>query len=190
MLPRLIPMSDDWWFQDKGERVVWSGRPRLSAALPDVAVGSVICLLAVGAAVVVDVRILVGILPGLGILAWGLLRVQRTQFLLTTRAVWAKRGVLGRTVRRVQVDKIQNTSFSQSVSGSLFGYGTVSIEVAGGRDLQFSRVDDPQTVQTKLAERTNRGTHSIPGSREHWESVLDLVRDIRTTVTHSNESSD
>ena len=183
-------MSDDWWFRDDGERVVWNGRPRLSAALPDVAVGSVVCLLAVGGAVAVDVRALAGIVLGLGVVAWGLLRVRRTRYLLTSRAVWAKRGVLGRTVRRVRVEKIQNASFSQSVTGSLFGYGTVSVEVAGGRDLEFRRVDDPQTVQTKLAERTDSGTRSIPGSREQWESVLDLVRDIRTAVARSGESGD
>jgi len=183
-------MSDDWWFQGDGERTVWNGRPRLSAALPDVAVGSVVCLLAVGGAVVVDLRILAGIVLGLGTIAWGLLRVRRTQYLLTTRAVWAKRGALGRTVRRVRVEKIQNTSFSQSVTGSLFGYGTVSVEVAGGRDLDFRRVDDPQTVQTKLAERTDSGTDPVPGSREQWESVLDFVRDIRRAVTRSTESSD
>lgn len=183
-------MSDRWWFQRDDEHVIWKDRPRLSAALPDVAVGSAICLLAVVAAVVVDRWLFAGALVGLGILSWGLLRVRRTQYLLTSRAVWAKRGVFGRTVRRVQVTNIQNTSFSQPATGSLFGYGTVSIEVAGGRDLEFRRVDDPQTVQNTLSENMGNQESTIQGSREQWESVLDLVRGIRQTVAHTEESHD
>ena len=181
-------MSDRWWFQSDGERVVWEGSPRLSAALPDVVVGSVVCVLALGGAVVVDPRLLAGVLLGVGIGGWGVLRVRRTQYLLTTHAVWAKRGVLGRTVRRVRVEKIQNTAFSQSPTGSIFGYGTVSVEVAGGRDLTFRRVDDPKTVQRTLSEHRGRDESAIPGSRDQWQSALEVVREIRATVAPGGET--
>jgi len=39
-------MSNGWWFMSEGERIVWQGRPRLSAAFPGVSVGTIICLLA------------------------------------------------------------------------------------------------------------------------------------------------
>jgi uncharacterized membrane protein YdbT with pleckstrin-like domain len=181
-------MSDRWWFQSDGERVVWEGSPRLSAALPDAAVGSVVCVLALGGAVVVDARLLAGVLLGVGIGGWGVLRVRRTQYLLTTHAVWAKHGVLGRTVRRVRVEKIQNTAFSQSPTGSMFGYGTVSVEVAGGRDLEFRRVDDPKTVQRTLAEHRGRDEREIPGSPDQWRAALELVREIRATVVPGGET--
>jgi uncharacterized membrane protein YdbT with pleckstrin-like domain len=183
-------MSDSWWYQHDGELVVWQGRPRLSAALPDISVGSAIFVLALVGAFSVDLWLLGGVPVGVAVLGWGLLRVRRTQYLLTTRAVWAKRGVLGRTVRRVHVDKIQNTSFSQSVTGSFFGYGKVSVEVAGGRDLEFRRVDNPKNVQTTLAEYMGSEEYAIPGSREQWESVLSLVREIRATVAPTRDASE
>ncbi|SDX60001.1 PH domain-containing protein [Halobellus clavatus] len=175
-------MSDGWWFQQGDERVVWQGRPRLSAALGSVSIGVVICGLAVAAAAIVDPRLVAGSVLGVGIAAWAVLRVRRTEYLLTTRALWLKRGVAGRTVRRVGLQKVQNTAYNQSITGSAFGYGTVTIEVAGGRDLRFRRIDDPETVQTAIVDRVGSGDEEIPGSTAQWRSVLRLVREIRTAV--------
>jgi Bacterial membrane flanked domain. len=175
-------MTDDWWFRRGDERAVWTGRPRISAALPGVGVGVAVCALAVAAAVVVDPRAAVGVVPGIGVIAWALLRVRRTEYLLTTRALWLKRGVAGRTVRRVGLHRVQNTGYSRSVTGSAFGYGTVTVEVAGGDDLRFRRIDDPETVQGAIAERTAAGGDRIPGSAAQWRSVLAAVRELRTAV--------
>ena len=183
-------MSDDWWFQRDGESVVWRGTPRLSAAFPGVGVGVLICVLALAGAVTADIRILGGVVPGVGIAVWSLLRVRRTTFVLTTRALWAKEGVFGRTVRRVGVRKIQNTAFTQSLTGSAFGYGTVTVEVAGGRDLELRRVDDPETVQTRLREQMVGGESAIPGSATQWQSVRRLAREIRSSVAHAESGPD
>jgi len=175
-------MSDDWWFRHGDERVVWEGHPRLSAALPGVGVGVAVCTLAIAAAVLADPRAAIGVALGVGVMAWALLRVRRTEYLLTTRALWLKRGVAGRTVRRVGLRKVQNTGYSRSVTGSAFGYGTVTVEVAGGDDLRFRRIDDPNTVQTAITDRTARDDEGITGSATQWRSVLSVVREIRTTI--------
>ena len=175
-------MSDDWWFRYGDERVVWEGQPRLSAALPGVGVGVAVCALAAAAAVFVDPRAAVGIVPGLGVIAWALLQIRRTEYLLTTRALWLKRGVAGRTVRRVGLQKVQNTGYSRSITGSAFGYGTVTVEVAGGDDLQFRRIDDPEGVQAAITDRTARDDERIPGSATQWRSVLSVVREIRAEI--------
>lgn len=175
-------MSDDWWFRRGDERVVWEGQPRLSTALPGVGVGVAVCTIAAAAAVLVDPRAAVGVALGVGILAWALLRVRRTEYLLTTRALWLKRGVAGRTVRRVGLRKVQNTGYGRSVTGSAFGYGTVTVEVAGGDDLQFRRIDDPETVQTAITDRTTGDDDGIPGSATQWRSVLSVVREIRAAI--------
>jgi uncharacterized membrane protein YdbT with pleckstrin-like domain len=172
-------MSDDWWFQYGDESVVWTGQPRLSAALPGVGVGVAVCILATAAAVLADPRATVGIVPGLGVIVWALLRVRRTEYRLTTRALWLKRGIAGRTVRRVGLGKVQNTGYSRSITGSAFGYGTVAVEVAGGDDLQFRRIDDPEVVQTAIMDRTGSDDERIPGSAPQWRSVLSVVREIR-----------
>ena len=88
----------------------------------------------------------------------------------------------GRSVRRVGLTKVQNTGYSRSVTGSAFGYGTVTVEVAGGDDLKFRRIDDSEAVQTAITDRTTRGDEGIPGSAAQWRSVLSVVREIRTTI--------
>jgi uncharacterized membrane protein YdbT with pleckstrin-like domain len=175
-------MSGEWCFRFGDERVVWKGQPRLSAALPGVGVGGAICILAAAAAVLTDPRAATGVALGIGVMAWALLRVRRTEYLLTTRALWAKRGVAGRAVRRVGLTKVQNTGYSRSITGSAFGYGTVTIEVAGGDDIQFRRIDDPEAVQTAITDRTARDDDGIPGSATQWRSVLSVVHEIRTGI--------
>jgi|AntRauMinimDraft_2_1070382.scaffolds.fasta_scaffold00341_8 uncharacterized membrane protein YdbT with pleckstrin-like domain len=175
-------MSNGWWFMSEGERIVWQGRPRLSAAFPGVSVGTIICLLAIGAGVLVDVRFAaVGVL-GVGVASWALLRVRRTTYLVTSRAVWVKQGVVGRTVRRVGVTNIQNTALNQSVTGSAFGYGTVTLEVAGGRDIRFRRIENPETVRSTITDRLSRTDNTVPGTTAQWQSVLQLVREMRNSI--------
>lgn len=175
-------MSDEWWFQRGDETVVWDGQPRVSAALPGIGVGVVVCGVAAVAAAVVDLRIAAGGVLGVGLILWSILRVRRTQYLLTTRALWSKRGVLGRTVRRVGLRKVQNTAYVQSITGSVFGYGTVTVEVAGGDDLRFRRIESPETVQRAIADRIDGTDDELPGSTAQWQSVLRLVREVRAAV--------
>ena len=175
-------MSDEWWFQRGDETVVWDGQPRVSAALPGIGVGVVVCGVAAVAAAVVDLRIAAGGVLGVGLILWSILRVRRTQYLLTTRALWSKRGVLGRTVRRVGLRKVQNTAYVQSITGSVFGYGTVTVEVAGGDDLRFRRIESPEKVQRAIADRIDGTDDELPGSTAQWQSVLRLVREVRAAV--------
>lgn len=183
-------MSEEWWFQRDGERVVWRGTPRISAAFPGIAVGALVCVLAVAGAVTTDGRLLAGVVPGGVVAAWSVLRVRRTRFVLTTRALWAREGVFGRSVRRVGVAKIQNTAFTQSLTGSTFGYGTVTVEVAGGHDLDLRRVDDPETVQATLRGQIVGEDRTTPGSTTQWRSVLRTAREIRTSVARAESSPD
>ncbi|ELZ40722.1 PH domain-containing protein [Halorubrum tebenquichense] len=175
-------MSDSWLFLRDDETVVWEGTPRLSAAIGGVAVGTVIVALSLAAAATTDPRLGVASLVGLAVIAWSVLRVRRTNYVVTTRAVWLKRGVLGRTVRRVGLPQVQNTAYSQPVTGSLFGYGTVTVEVAGGPDLAFRRIDDPETVRRTITSRIGGDTADVPGTVDQWREVLAIVRDLKSAV--------
>ena len=176
-------MSDEWRWLDDGESVVWEGRPRLSAIVDSVGIGLGIIVAASWFAVQINPWLAVGGLFGLLVPVWGYFRLTNTTYLVTTRAVWTKTGVVGRSVRRVSLSKIQNTAYEQSARGSVFGYGTVTIEVAGGRDVEFRRVDDPRFVQESLDDQIGHGSKSeVPGSTEQWQAVLSSVRGIRETV--------
>ena len=175
-------MSDDWWFRYGDERVVWEGQPRLSAAFSSIGLGIAVCTLAAAAAVLTDPRAVIGVALGVGVIALAILRVRRTKYLFTTRALWLKHGIAGRTVRRVGLNKVQNTGYSRSITGSAFGYGTVTVEVAGGDDLQFRRIDDPEAVQAAITDHTASAEDGIPGSATQWRSVLSVVREIRARI--------
>ena len=176
-------MSEQWWSQRDGESIVWEGSPRLSAALGGVALGVVVVAGALVAAMIVDRRLGLVALLGIGLAAWRLLRVWQTSYLVTSRALWSKRGVIGQTVRRVGLSQVQNTAYSQSITGSIFGYGTVTIEVAGGRDLKFRRIDDPEGVRRMLTDRIGDTDSELPGTTDQWRAVLSVVRDINEAVS-------
>ncbi|CDK38438.1 hypothetical protein DM2_1979 [Halorubrum sp. DM2] len=175
-------MSDSWLFLRDGETVVWEGTPRLSAAVGGIAVGTVIVGLCLAAAATIDPRLAAASLVGIGVAAWQVLRIRRTRYVVTTRAVWLKRGVLGRTVRRIGLSQVQNTAYSQSVTGSLFGYGTVTVEVAGGPDLAFRRIDDPEAVRRTITGRIGSDGADVPGTVDQWREVLAIVRDLKRAV--------
>lgn len=172
-------MSNEWRWLGEDESVVWEGRPRLSTMFDSVAVGLLVVVAAGWLAVAVDPRLAVGGLVGFPIPVWGYLRITNTTYLVTTRSIWVKTGVLGRSVRRISLSKVQNTAYEQSVRGSLFGYGTVTIEVAGGRDIEFRRVDDPQPVQEGIDDQIGGRDSDISGSTEQWQAVLSEVSEIR-----------
>ena len=180
-------MSDGWRWLQENESVVWEGRPRLSAIASTI-VGAVASLVAAGwLALTVDPRPAVIALGAVVGPVWAYLHVQNTTYLVTTRSIWVKTGVLGRSVRRITLSKVQNTAYEQSIRGSLFGYGTVSVEVAGGDDIYFRWISDPRTVQEAINDQIDRGeSRAVPGSAEQWQAVLSTVREIRALIDGSS----
>jgi hypothetical protein len=175
-------MTGQWWFQRENERLLWEGSPRWSAAISGVAVAAVIVAVALVAAATIDPRLAAVSPLGLALGGWQLLRVRHTSYLVTNRAVWQKRGVVGRRVRRVGMPQVQNTAYSQSVTGSVFGYGTVTLDVAGGRDLTFRRIDDPERIRAIITDRIERSEPELPGTTDQWRAVLSVVRDLNTAI--------
>jgi len=177
---------------DGDETVLWTGRPRLSAAAPAALVGLLVAIAGMAVAVgpaatsrfgvaIAAVAVLVGVaIPGLVLLS-----LANTRYVLTDRAASVKTGIVGRRVVRARLSMVENSAYQQSVTGSLFGYGTVTLETAGG-DVAFRRVDDPQAVRSLVDEHT-RGAGgdadgSIPGSLDSWRAVREEVRLLRATL--------
>jgi len=173
-------MSDDWRWLRESESELWVGRPRLTTIAGSVVVGLSILAAAGWLAATVDPRLAIVGLLGVLLPLIAYLQVQRTTYLVTTRAIWVKTGVLGRSVRRITLSKVQNTAYEQSVRGSIFGYGTVTVEVAGGDDIYFRRISDPRSVQEAINDQLDRGAdREVPGSPEQWQAVLSTVCEIR-----------
>lgn len=177
---------------DADETVHWTGRPRLSAAAPAGLVGLLVAgggmAVAVGPAatsrlglVIAALSVFVGLaIPGLAVLS-----LVNTRYILTDRAASVKTGIVGRRVVRARLSMVENSAYEQPVTGSLFGYGTVRLETAGG-DVAFRRVDDPQAVRSLVDEHARSGrqstTESIPGSIDSWREVREEVRLLRAAL--------
>ena len=170
-------MSADAWFAlETDETVVWDASPRLMRAVPAVLASLAIAIVGLGGAAVSEPALLAALLVAPFPAAYGYLRVVTTRFVLTDRALYRKRGVLGIDVRTVEFGNVQNTRTRQNFLGTLFDYGTLEIEVAGGRDLRFYDVYDPDGVR-RLVDL--EGADVVPGTVEQWRAIRDELREIR-----------
>lgn len=177
---------------DPGETVVWTGSPRLSAAIGSLVFGGVLVL--AGVTVFVGATLpdipsrsplvgLVLVVVGLFVAGYRVVALRRTRYLVTTDALHVRSGVFGRRVARVGLERVQNSAYRQSLAGSVFGYGTVSVEAAGGGDLAFRRIEDPREVRALVDRRVEVAADPIPGTVEQWEAVLEEVRALGAALT-------
>ncbi|WP_254840200.1 PH domain-containing protein [Natronomonas marina] len=174
-------MTDEWLRLEAGETVEWETRPRLVRAAPGVLVGLAVAAAGIAGAVLVDqlAAVLVVLAPLPAVYAY--LRVVNTRYVLTDRALYRKRGVVGIDLRTVELSRVQNTRSTQGVLGAAFGHGSVEIEVAGGRDLRFADIYDPNEVRRHI-EELGGGTEAIPGTTDQWRAVLEELRAIRQSL--------
>jgi len=177
---------------DPTESVEWTGRPRITTVLPAVAVGGLLLVFAVAVGVTRQApAFLVAVPLGLAIPLWQYVALQGVQYVVTDEALYVKRGVVTRSVTQANLETVQNSSFGQDVTGSLFGYGSVTFELAGGDYLSFRAIEDPRTVRglvDRAASRDDglggsaRGESAIPGDLTQWRRIREEVRAVRDSL--------
>lgn len=169
------PESFDWLTLDGGESLLWSGHPRRVSIVwlaLFVAVGvAVVAVFAEGYAVLAAVG-------GVVLVVWQYLRLVNTEYVLTDRNVYEKTGVLGESITRVGLDRIQNTDLSKNVFGSYFGFGTVEVSTAGGSgpELRVANVNGAGEVRELLgryAKEAGTGTGSVTAGSGPADAALD-----------------
>ncbi|QLG61794.1 PH domain-containing protein [Halorarum salinum] len=173
------PRSDefDWLTLDPDEEVVWSGIPHVLSIVPALVVGVPLSLILVGIPIVVSAY----------------LGRKNTEYVLTTDALYKKRGILSRDVKRIGFEKVQDTSYTQDFLGTRFGYGTVEISTAGGAgvELSFDDVPDPKRVQELVNERIRaRGRGDGETKSDVLSDVLAELRAIRAAVEADDGATD
>lgn len=143
-----MPDSFPWLSLDDDEEIVWAGGPRLQVllyvAVPAVALPAVVVSLWSSAG-----GVLVGLLAWAATVGLGYVYLTNVEYVVSTTYAYAKHGVLGRDVTQVGLHNIQDTTISQGVLGTQFGYGTVAFSTAGGEGvtLGFHVIDDPGGVK-------------------------------------------
>ncbi|ELY70333.1 PH domain-containing protein [Natrinema versiforme] len=161
----------EWLSLDDDEAVVWAGGPDRRTLIPAFAIGIPLAIVLIGVVIIVSEY----------------LRVTNTHYVVTNRALYKKTGVLSRDVKRIEHEKVQDISYSQSALGTHFGYGSVEVSTAGGSgvEMAFKSVPDPKAVQQRISERIKRERGESADDRtkdDVLEEILTELRAIRTAV--------
>jgi membrane protein YdbS with pleckstrin-like domain len=80
-----------------------------------------------------------------------LLRWRCTHFVVTTRRVLVREGVLTRTGFEIPMNRITSVHFRQTVLERMFGCGTLSVESASDEPLEFEDIPRVQHVYALLS---------------------------------------
>lgn len=187
----------EWAPATADETVVWQGQPRRRIVLQGLAIGLVGALVVAGGAVAaitaevsptlalsigVPLAVVAMAIPtaSVGLWRWS------TSYLLTDEALYHRTGVLSLRVTELRLGKIQNTSYSQGVLGTVFDHGDVSVDTAGseGSELVLRALEGPQHVHQRIAELSGgaAATDDIPGSLVQWQAVRAEVGRIRSAI--------
>jgi len=190
----------DWAPATADETVAWQGQPRERVVHLGVAAGVAVALVVLAgayltasngavpatlaAAVGVPLALLAFAVPAGGAWLWR----WSTRYVLTDAALYHRTGVLSLTVTELRLGKIQNTSYSQGLFGTVFDHGTVTVDTAGsqGAELTLRQLDGPKAVHQRIAEAAGdaKGERGdvIPGSLDAWKAVRTEVRRVRAAI--------
>ncbi len=172
-------MDLGWLTLEDGESIRWASTPHKYSLVPAFVVGIPLSLVLIGIPIVVA----------------SYLQYTNTNYVVTTRGLYSKRGILSRDVQQIGFDKVQNISYSQSALGSSFGYGSVDVSTAGGSgvELQFRSIPDPASVQELIAgeidDRQRGESGSTPDSEAVLDDILAELRAIRRAVTDDDDAA-
>jgi len=164
----------DWVTMTDGEEVVWAGPPSLRPYAVETVVpvafvlgGLAVLLVPTGAVPFLDALPAgvpglaklgtAGLFVAIGLLAavGELLRWYSHHYLVTTKEVYHKRGIVSRDVTNLPLDRVENTTFTQSPLGRLLSYGDVHVATAGTDDTEvvLAKVDSPGDVVGRITRR-------------------------------------
>ena len=185
----------EWLSLDADESVRWAGGPDRRTIAPT----ALLLVLPVLALAVVPFSMVAGLalVAVLGavtvpIVGWAVLWIRSTDYVVTTAGLYEKRGVFSRDVKRIDFEKVQNTSYSQSALGTRFGYGHVEVSSAGGAgvEMRFRSVPEPRAVQQLISSHVSRGqatdrSETTDAADAVLEEILVELRAIRTALEDS-----
>jgi|GEM_PF-1036340 len=169
--------TPEWLSLDPDEEVVWVGEPVLLSLVGTVVIG------------VVLIPVLIGFVILLA-LPFSYLAIKNTDFVVTTKSLYVKKGVLSTNIETVDIDKIQNTEYNQSFWGKQFDYANIDISTAGsaGADITFQSIENARAVRERISELGNRarsGRRSSGagegGAHPRDDRLDELIGELRAT---------
>jgi uncharacterized membrane protein YdbT with pleckstrin-like domain len=166
----------EWLSLDPGEDVVWMGRPAFETLYGTILSGLLLTV------VVIGVLILLGV-------PFAYLRIQNTDYVVTTESLYVKSGIVSTNIETVDLDRIQNTEYNRSFWGKQFDYGSISVSTAGssGAEISFDGIPDAPAVRDRITELQRR--HSERGEEDasdgdapaSADQLAELIEEVRAT---------
>ena len=169
----------DWLSVDDDESIRWASTPHRYSVVPGLVIGIPLSF----------------VLIGIPILVGSYLQYTNTNYVVTNKGLYSKRGILSRDVQQIGFDKVQNISYSQSAVGSSLGYGSVDVSTAGGSgvELKFRSIPEPAAVQELIAREIDSRQQGETDEADSPDDVLDEIlqelRAIRSAVTEEENPS-
>ena len=108
----------DWLSLEDDEEIRWASTPHRYSVVPALLVGVPLSL----------------VLVGIPIVAASYLQYKNTNYVVTNKGLYSKRGILSRDVKQIGFEQVQNIPYSQSAIGSSLGYGSVEVSADGDGD--------------------------------------------------------
>ncbi|MGM0606704.1 MAG: PH domain-containing protein [Halobacteriota archaeon] len=174
----LDPQTDLQWLQlEENETIRWASTAHKSSLVAPFAIGIPLSF----------------VLVGIPILVAAYLDFVNTNYVVTTRGLYRKSGIVSRDVQQIGFEKVQNTSYSQSAIGAYFGYGTVDVSTAGssGVELRFRSVPEPARLQELITRETDRRRdRGEERSETEPADVLDEILAELRAIRRALEASD
>jgi uncharacterized membrane protein YdbT with pleckstrin-like domain len=163
----------------RSEVVVWIGRPAFETLYGTLLSGLLLTV------------VLIGFLILLGV-PFAYLRIQNTDYVVTTESLYVKSGIFSTNIETVDLDRIQNTEYNRSFWGKQFGYGSISISTAGssGAEISFDGIPDAPDVRDRITElqrrASGRSDDGTGGDREgdipaSADQLAELIEEVRAT---------
>jgi len=168
----------EWLSLDPGEEIVWIGRPAFETLYGTILSGLLLTV------------VLIGFLILLGV-PFAYLRIQNTDYVVTTESLYVKSGIFSTNIETVDLDRIQNTEYNRSFWGKQFGYGSISISTAGssGAEISFDGIPDAPAVRDRITElqrrHSGRGDDGTGGGEGETpasaDQITELIEEVRAT---------
>ena len=155
----------NWIHLTEDEEVLWVGRPSRMTILLSLVIGLLLVVIGllssywlIAEVAAADLPWWMGYLPVIfsivGILWVAIVYLNwlRLLYVITDEEIYVKYGLISRDVTQVRLDRVQNTTFDQSMLQRIFRFGHVNIYTAGSstEDITFTNVPRPERLTRML----------------------------------------
>jgi uncharacterized membrane protein YdbT with pleckstrin-like domain len=167
----------EWLSLDPDEEIVWVGEPVKLSLVGTAILGVILTFFIIGIVILLA-------------LPFSYLSIKNTDFVVTTKSLYVKKGVLSTNIETVDIDKIQNTEYNQSFWGKQFDYANIDVSTAGssGAEITFQSIQNARAVRERISELGNRarggrgsGTGEESGAAPRDDRLDELIAELRAT---------